>query len=163
VTVIGMLAMGVSGWGVLVLLQSGSAVTLALGAGVVGACLLLLTRMARVSARAGVAAPRTEVPVRARVAREPQDLSLEDERAWQPRELPRPLTASAGSRAAAVLAGAAEREQLRQAALDEPLRERAERERPAELDTARLARMGHVDDAEIEAHVRALLRERAVG
>jgi hypothetical protein len=70
-----------------------------------------------------------------------------------------------------VLAAAAEREQLRQAAIDEPLVERAEQQRPPELDSvrtdsarldsARLARMGRVDDAEIEAHVRALLASRA--
>jgi hypothetical protein len=71
------------------------------------------------------------------------------------------LTASAGSRAAAAVAAAAEREQLRQAALDRPLHERVEAQRPPQLDAARLYRMGRVDDAEIEAHVRELLARRA--
>jgi hypothetical protein len=48
------------------------------------------------------------------------------------------------------------REALRQAALDEALRAEAERRRPPQLRPA-------ADDAEIEAHVRELLRRRAAG
>ena len=98
-----------------------------------------------------------------------QDVALEPvSRAWAPRELPRPLTASAGSRAAAMLDVEAARESMRQAALEEAMRERAEAQRPPSIDTARVARadfagMGYVDDAEIEAHVRGLLARRASG
>ncbi len=101
-----------------------------------------------------------------------QDVALPStRRAWAPRELPRPLTASAGSRAAAVLDAEEAREALRAAAVEESMRQRAAEMHPPSLDDARerrqvepaFARMGYVDDAEIEAHVRELLRSRAVG
>ena len=162
VTVTGCLGLGATGWGVFLLLTGGTAAPVWIGGAVVVVCALLLAQMARVTARSAPRQQPVAVPAAPRrVVQEPQDISLADERAWQPRELPRPLTASQGSRAAAVLAAAAEREQLRQAALDEALVERAEQQRPPELDSARLARMGRVDDAEIEAHVRALLASRA--
>jgi len=167
VTVTGCLGLAVAGWGVFLLLTGGAAAPVWAGGAMVVVCALLLVQMARVGARAASRPQPVTAPVQTRRAvQEAQDISLADERAWQPRELPRPLTASQGSRAAAVLAAAAERERLRQAALDEPLVERAELQRPPELDSvrldsARLARMGRVDDAEIEAHVRALLASRA--
>ena len=101
-----------------------------------------------------------------------QDVALAaEERSWAPRELPRPLTASAGSRAAAVLDAAEARAALREAALEEALRAKTEAERPPSIAAARRARaaetafsrMGFVDDDEIEAHVRQLLERRAVG
>lgn len=146
--------------------------------GVAGAAtgVMLLNRMARVGARA---ASRSAVVTVARPAVALQDVALEAQRReWAPRAIPRPLTASAGSQAAAVLDGEAAREALRQAALEEDLRQRAEAQRPPSIDTARQARpaaasagaagseysrMGYVDDAEIEAHVRQLLAQRAVG
>ncbi|MEQ6896777.1 large exoprotein [Microbacterium sp. KR10-403] len=162
VTVTGCLGLALTGWGVFLLLAGATAAPVWAGGAVVVVCALLLVQMARVGARAAARPMPAAVPVQTRrAAQEPQDISLVDERAWQPRELPRPLTASQGSRAAAVLAAAAEREQLRQAAIDGPLVERAEQQRPAAIDSARLARMGRVDDAEIEAHVRALLASRA--
>ena len=99
-----------------------------------------------------------------------QDVALAtDRRGWAPRELPRPLTVSAGSRAAAVLDAAAAREALRQAALEDAVRQRAAELQPPSIETARTARRaaaasefvrtGPVDDAEIEAHVRRLLRQ----
>nr|WP_274637936.1 large exoprotein [Microbacterium bovistercoris] len=167
-TVIGLAGLGLAGWGAVVLAFGPSATGAApalvgTGGALAAASALVLVRMSRVGARAAVRAVAPIVATPRRVVAAPQDVSLEDERAWRPRELPRPLTASAGSRAAALLDAAAAREQLRQAALDDALRERAEQARPPELDTARLARMGHVDDAEIEAHVRTLLRQRAAG
>ncbi len=63
----------------------------------------------------------------------------------------------------------AAREALRQAAREEALRERVEADAPPSIGAARaareseFARMGHVDDAEIEAHVRRLLERRASG
>ena len=75
-----------------------------------------------------------------------------------------------GSRASAVLEAEAARAALRQAALEQAMRDRAEAQRPPSIDTARTARtgtdfsrMGYVDDAEIEAHVRDLLARRASG
>ena len=85
--------------------------------------------------------------------------------------MPRPLSSSAGSRAAAVLDAREAQEALRQAAVAESMREVAEAAAPPSIETARsarasdsaFARMGYVDDAEIEAHVRDLLARRAAG
>jgi hypothetical protein len=109
-----------------------------------------------------------------REARSMQDVALPaDRRGWAPRELPRPLTVSAGSQAAAVLDAAAAHEALRQAERKDALRQRATDRQPPSIDTARTARRaaaapefarpGPIDDAEIEAHVRELLRRRAAG
>ncbi|MGZ8805259.1 MAG: large exoprotein, partial [Microbacterium sp.] len=127
--------------------------------------------MTRVGARAVTRTAAVESAVRAE--QNVQDVALAtDRRSWAPRELPRPLTGSAGSQAAAVLDAAAAREALRQAALEDAVRQRAAERQPPSIDTARTARRaaapkfdrrGPVDDAEIEAHVRALLRRRAVG
>jgi hypothetical protein len=68
-----------------------------------------------------------------------------------------------------VLDGQAAREALRAAAREQAMREIAEQQAPPSIDTARVARksefarMGYVDDSEIEAHVRQLLARRAVG
>jgi hypothetical protein len=163
ISVAALAGLGLTGWGVLLVVTSGASSVVWAGGALTVVCALLLARMARVGARAAARETPVAEPSPVRAPQEAQDVSLVDERAWHPRELPRPLTVSAGSRAAAMLDGAAAREQVRQAALDEPLRERAERARPPQLDTARVGRMGHVDDAEIEAHVRELLRRRAAG
>ena len=103
---------------------------------------------------APVAAPEPEVVETA--APQTIDELAEQAPGWTPRQLPRPLTGRAGSRAAAERDVADAREALRQAALDEAQRAEAERRRPPELRPA-------ADDAEIEAHVRELLRRRAAG
>lgn len=169
-TLAGIAGLAFTGWGVFEVLTGGAQLLMWGGVAVAAASVLVLHRMSRVTARATVrladAAPRRATPL--------QDVELEPEqREWAPRELPRPLTASAGSRAAAVLDAAAARAALRQAALEEAMRARAEAERPPSIDTARTARvasndtdfsrMGYVDDAEIEAHVRQLLERRASG
>lgn len=171
-TLVGAMGIALAGWGAFEVVTTGSQVWLWGGLAVAAVSAVVLSRLSRVAARAGVrvAAPaeRAEVHV--------QDVPLEQpSRQWEPRELPRPLTASAGSRAAAVLEVEAARESLRQAALEAAMREREEAQRPPSIDTARVARatssgsgsdfarMGYVDDAEIEAHVRELLNRRAVG
>jgi hypothetical protein len=130
--------------------------------------LIVLHRMSRVAARAVVrvaAEPRparVSVPLADHAVAEPAPV-------WTPRPLPRPLTASAGSRAAAVLDERDEQDALRAAARDEAAREIAQQAAPPSIDTARaaraseFARMGYVDDAEIEDHVRRLLSRRAAG
>ena len=162
-TVLGLLAIGLAGWGAWEVVTTGSQLLLWTGVGIAIVCGLLLQRMKRVGARAVVR--ETAAPVRADVTI--ADLALpEKDRAWAPRELPRPLTASAGSRAAAVLDAEAAREAVRQAAVEEAMRVTAEASRPPSIDTARsaeLGRRGVVDDAEIEAHVRQLLARRASG
>lgn len=167
-TVLAVAAIGFAVYGGWQVVATGSQVVLWSSVGVAVLCGLLLQRMTRVGARA----VRREVEqlTVARVAADVQDVALavEVRRDWQPRELPKPLTVSAGSRAAAVLDAAEAREALRRAALEESMRQRAADLQPPSIDTARVARvaspytaMGHVDDAEIEEHVRQLLRSRA--
>ena len=176
-TVAALAALALAGWGAFDLTRAGSPLPLIAGGAVSILAAAMLHRMSTVQRAAlrrsasgeavaqgasGAAAPAS-VP----------DVSLTADRAaWTPRELPRPLTASAGSRAAALLDAAAAQEALRQAAVDETIRERAERAAPPSIDTARrapaadapdFARMGYVDDAAIEEHVRSLLARRAVG
>jgi len=169
-TLVGLAGIGIAAWGVFETLTAGAQTVMWLGAALVAASGITLHRLSRVAARAvsraADAAPR-------RVA-ELQDVALErEQRAWAPRDLPRPLTASAGSRAAAVLDAEAARAALRQAALEEAMLARTAPAQPPSIDTARTARtassgseytrMGYVDDAEIEAHVRQLLTRRAAG
>lgn len=173
-TVIALAALALATWGAIDLARSGSPAPLVAGGLVAVLAAAMLHRMSTVqrtavrravsgqTARQAASAPAS-VP----------DVSLASDRAaWTPRELPRPLTASAGSRAAALLDAAAAQEALRQAAVEETIRERAERAAPPSIDTARrapaaeapdFARIGYVDDAAIEEHVRSLLARRAVG
>ncbi|CAN7341219.1 large exoprotein [Microbacterium sp. LjRoot45] len=169
ITVVAVAALALAGWGVFEITRAGSPAALAAGAVVAAVAALMLQRMAAVQRRGLRRAAVVEV---ARPVASVQDVPLATERAaWTPRELPRPLTASAGSRASALLDAAAAQEALRHAAVDEAMRERAERDAPPSIDTARrtvastpdFARMGYVDDAAIEEHVRSLLARRAVG
>ncbi|WES64835.1 hypothetical protein P0L94_01900 [Microbacter sp. GSS18] len=172
ITLSGVAGIGIAAWGVWDLTVTGSQLALWSGGILVVVAALLLRRMAAVGAREAVRSRASAEPVsRPATATAVQDVELTTgERAWEPRELPKPLTASAGSRAAAVLDATAAQDAVRQAALDEAMRQRAEAQRPPSIDTARaaregadFARMGYVDDAEIEAHVRRLLTRRAAG
>ena len=166
-TVVALIAVGLGVWGGVEVAMTGSQLLLWPAAILAGGCIVLLRRMSVVQRRTStreVAAPA------ARAAGEVQDVALASDRVtWTPRELPRPLTASAGSRAAVVLDQAEARDALRRAAVDEAMRARAEQLRPPTI-AARTARAepeftGGVaagDDA-IEAHVRALLERRASG
>ncbi|MFG6403529.1 large exoprotein [Microbacterium sp. P04] len=167
-TLIAVAALVMTGVGVWQTAVGASAALVWAGATVTVICGLVLQRLARVAARTSVHA--VAVPVE-RVSSAVQDVDLPAERvtSWTPRELPRALVSSAGSRAAAVLDQQAAREALRAAAREQALREIAEQQAPPSIDTARVARaskyegMGYVDDAEIEAHVRQMLARRAVG
>lgn len=166
-TVFAVAAIGLAGWGGWLVVSTGSQIALWSGVVVAAVCALLLQKMNRVGARAVIRESVAPVAVRTEAA--VQDVALPtDRRGWAPRELPRPLTVSAGSRASAVLDAAAARESLRQAAVEEAARQRAEAQRPpsiavarARTESAELGRRGPVDDAEIEAHVRRLLASRA--
>ena len=169
-TFAGVVGLGVAAWGVFETLTVGAQTLMWVGVALVAASVLTLHRLSRVAARA-VARAADAAPRR---AAELQDVALErEQRAWAPRDLPRPLTASAGSRAAAVLDAEAARAALRQAALEQAMLARTAPAQPPSIDTARTARtasaeseyarMGYVDDAEIEAHVRQLLTRRAAG
>lgn len=166
-SVVGAAALGAAGFGGYLGAVGAGWTLLAVGGAVALSSLLVLGRMNTVARRA---ASRV---LPAEVVREPgavQDVALESERAeWTPRTLPRPLTASAGSRAAAVLDASDARDALRQAAVEETLRERAAQAAPPSIDTARRTRAAEVafagpaDDERIEAHVRDLLARRASG
>lgn len=162
------LAVGLAVWGGLQMVATGSSGLLWSSVVLIAGCGILLQRMSVVQRRAVVRAAPLQVT---RTASSVQDVSLASDRvAWTPRELPRPLTASAGSRAAVALDEIEARDALRRAALDEAMRERAEQRRPPTLAAARAARRDEEfaggaaagDDA-IEAHVRQLLERRASG
>ena len=162
-TILGVIALGLVGWGAWQIATTGTSAIVWAGGVLTVVSTMMLVRMARVRVRASVRVSAAPVAATAVVA-SIQDLAVgAQDRDWAPRTLPRPLTASTGSQAAAVLDAAEAREALRQARIEEAMRRRAERQRPPSIDTARVARMGHVDDAEIEAHVRELLRDRAAG
>lgn len=171
VSSVALIALALAGWGVWDVVATGSSLVLWTAVAAGSMCAVLLARTARVGSRAvahdyvqAAFAPTAEV----------QDVALAHDRraAWSPRELPRPLTASAGSRAAAVLDGVAARQALRDAAREEAMLARIERRSPTSIEAARVARAAEASvapssglrgDAEIEAHVRELLRRRAVG
>ena len=169
-TAIALVAVAVAVWGGWQVVTTGSQFLLWSAVGVAAVCALLLRRMTRVGARA-VARVALTTDAATHAAGSVQDVALaSDRRGWAPRTLPRPLTVSAGSRAAAVLDAAAAREALRQAALEDAARQSAADLQPPSIATARTARRtaaasefvrtGPIDDAEIEAHVRRLLASR---
>ncbi|MBM7753063.1 hypothetical protein JOE53_001783 [Microbacterium laevaniformans] len=167
VTLIAVAALALGAWGGVQLAATGAQLLLWLAGALFVGCALLLQRMSRVQRRAVV---REVVAPIERVAPDVQDVALDVERtSWVPRELPRPLTASAGSRAAAVLDEADAREALRRGAVEEAMRARAERRRPVTLQPRPAARDDELaggaaaGDAAIEAHVRRLLERRASG
>lgn len=172
VTMVALLGAIAAGVGAIQVVAGAVPVLLVAGAVVVLASLVLLRRVSVVAARTGVRPLEVAAP---RVAAVVQDVALvpEPRPTWTPRELPRPLVASAGSRAAAVVDEQIAREALRSAAREEAAREIAAQQAPTPIETARpaaaaapaspYASMGYVDDSEIEDHVRQLLERRAVG
>jgi ABC-type multidrug transport system fused ATPase/permease subunit len=169
-TLVALAAIGLLSWGVWSLVTTGAWAAVAWGAALLAVCGILLRRISVVSRRVALAAGGVDAESRAEPVVQDVELTA-DPRSWQPRELPRPLTASSGSRAAAVLDAADAQAALRAAAREERIRARAEAQRPPSLVEARraretaaeFARSGVVDDAEIEAHVRQLLERRASG
>lgn len=164
-TVALVLGLAVTGLGVWQIFSSGAQLLVWVGGAVVvaaGATLQRMASVARRSARRPVAAPE---PERERAVPELHD---QGRPTWTPRPLPEPLVTVAGSRAQAARAEIEEQEERRKAARVAALREKAEQmapPTPVQLPAASspYARMGFVDDAEIEAHVRELLSRRAAG
>lgn len=148
------------------MLATGGVVLAALG-------IAVLTRMARVARNAARrAAPVLAAP--APVERVSPPLHDQGPASWTPRALPQPMVAVAGSRAQAARAQIDAQEERRRAERRAELRRRAEELAPpaptalpipaaAQEAESPYARMGVVDDAEIEAHVRQLLARRATG
>lgn len=165
-TVLLVAGLAATGWGVWQLLQTGAQTWLWAGGAASLLALVVLQRMASIQTRAArriadAAAPA--VVAEERVDAVLQDVELDPVRAtWTPRPLPQPLANSQGSRAATALAAAEARAALRRAARDEELRERAERMRPAPTPLPQRVAATSPDEA-IEAHVREMLRRRAVG
>ena len=169
-TVTGVAGLGVAGAGAWSLAVGGPVTLLWVGSTLAVLSAVLLHRMWRVAVRA---AARPAAPaVAERVASTVQDVALAPTPAptWTPRHPPRPLTASVGSRASLTLDAEDARASLRRAAVDEAMRAEEERRRPVALpepaareSRPEYGRMGFVDDAEIEAHVRDLLARRAAG
>lgn len=166
-----LVGLAIAGVGVLQILANGAQALAWIGGAIAVTATIVLQRMARVASRAArrpavvaeVAAPRVSPP-----------LHDQGTASWTPRTLPEPLTSLAGSRAQIARAEIEAKEELRRAARLAELRERAAtmapeepvrlapREVPAAADSP-YSRMGFVDDAEIEDHVRQMLARRAAG
>ncbi|MFJ4222584.1 hypothetical protein [Microbacterium sp. NPDC089695] len=163
--------LAVTGVGVWQLVASQAQILLWVGGAVVVTAALLLQRMASVAGRSVRRTVESAQPARERVS---PPLHDQGPATWTPRALPEPLVSVAGSRAQVARAEIDAQEAVRKAARLAELRERAERMAPAaparipapvaaETAPSPYARMGFVDDAEIEAHVRDLLARRAAG
>ncbi|MDF2561120.1 MAG: hypothetical protein K0R99_2566 [Microbacterium sp.] len=160
-----LLGLAVVGFGTWQLLAVGSSVLLWLGGAMILPAGIALQKMAAVANRAARATHEVKAPVTERAAPVLHD---QGPATWTPRPLPEPLVSVSGSRAQAAQAQIEAQEQRRKAARVAALRERAEQMAPAapvQLPAASspYAKMGFVDDAEIEAHVRELLSRRAAG
>lgn len=160
-----LIGLAVAGLGVWQILTTGAQVLAWTGGALVFLGGVTLQRMASVAQRTGRRPQVVAEPVRERVAPELHD---QGRATWTPRPLPEPLVAVAGSRAQTARAEIEAQEERRKAARVAALRERAEQiapAAPAQIPAASspYARMGFVDDAEIEAHVRELLSKRAAG
>jgi hypothetical protein len=160
-----LVGLAVVGLGVWQLLATSSSLLLWLGGAMILPAGIALQRMAAVATRAARATHVVPAPVVERVAPELHD---QGRATWTPRPLPEPLVSVAGSRAQAAQDQIEAQEQRRKAARVAALRERAEQMAPAAptplpAASSPYSRMGFVDDAEIEAHVRELLSRRAAG
>ena len=166
-TVTLLVGLALAGLGVWQLLTSGASLLLWIGGASLLCGVLVLQRMAAVAVRA---ARRPQEPVAAPAEREAPVLHDQGRATWTPRPLPEPMVSVAGSRAQVARAQLDAQQDLREAARREALREKAEQlapaapvALPAPSADSPYARMGFVDDAEIEAHVRELLARRAAG
>ena len=168
-----LLGLVVAGLGVWQLVVAQAQLLLWVGGTAVLLGAVLLQRMASVAGRTVRRTAHHEEEVRERVS---PPLHDQGRATWTPRQLPEPLVSVAGSRAQTARAEMDAQEERRKAARLAELRERAERiapeapvrlpapqSEPAPAAASPYARMGFVDDAEIEAHVRELLAKRAAG
>ncbi|WP_249521312.1 hypothetical protein [Microbacterium sp. ER1] len=166
--VLGLVAVG---FGIWQLLATGGAVLLWSGGVAALIATIVLQRMAAVAVRAA----RRPQPAAVETVAERVAPALHDQgpATWTPRPLPEPMVSVTGSRAQAARAEIDAQEERRKAARVAALRARAEEmapaapvslpAAPAAAAESPYARMGFVDDAEIEAHVRQLLQRRAAG
>lgn len=160
-----LLGLAVAGLGVWQILATGAQTLAWIGGALIVIAGVMLQRMASVAQRAARRPQVVAEPARERAAPELHD---QGRATWTPRPLPEPLVTVAGSRAQAARAEIEAQEARRKSARVAALRERAEQmspDAPVQLPAASspYAKMGFVDDAEIEAHVRELLSRRAAG
>lgn len=160
------------GFGVWEFIASGGWMLAAGGAVLAVVGVWVLVRMAQVARNVA----RRVVPADAAPQAERVSPPLHDQgpASWTPRALPQPMVTVTGSRAQAARAQIDAQEQRRLAERRAELRRRAEELAPpaptalpapaaASGAESPYARMGVVDDAEIEAHVRRMLARRAAG
>lgn len=160
----------VAGLGVWQLLSGGAQMLVWVGGSLALVSAVTLQKMASVSRRAA-RRPVSVVTESTAAARVSPPLHDQGRASWTPRPLPAPLVTVAGSATQIARAEIDAQQALRRAARVAALRERAEEmaaPAPVSLPAAKEAsspytRMGFVDDAEIEQHVRQLLERRAAG
>jgi len=163
------LGLVVAGLGAWQLIATQASLLLWLGGATVVVASFLLQRISSVAARAARAARRNARKTEPAVHREAPPLHDQGAATWTPRALPEPLVSMSGSRAQAAMAQHDAQAERRKAARLAELRERAEQmapPAPVQLPPAAsspYAKMGFVDDAEIEAHVREMLARRSAG
>lgn len=160
--------LAVAGLGVWQLLTGGSQLLIWAGGALALVAAVTLQKMAAVVRRAA-RRPAQDVAEDA-VVRVSPPLHDQGRASWTPRPVPESLVAVAGSATQIARAEAEAQQELRRAARVAALRARAEEmaaPAPVALPVAKqaspYARMGFVDDAEIEQHVRQLLERRAAG
>ncbi|MDQ0642321.1 hypothetical protein [Microbacterium murale] len=161
--------LAVAGLGVWQLLIGGTQLLIWVGGALAFVAAATLQKMASVARRA--ANRPAPVVIEDAPVRVSPPLHDQGRASWTPRRLPEPLVAVAGSAAQIARAEIEAQQELRRAARVAALRERAEQmaaPAPVPLPAAKeasspYARMGFVDDAEIEQHVRQLLERRAAG
>ncbi|MES2865637.1 hypothetical protein [Microbacterium profundi] len=160
----------VAGLGVWQLLSGGAQLLVWTGGSLALVAAMTLQKMASVSRRAA-RRPVSVVTESTAAGRVSPPLHDQGRTSWTPRPLPAPLVQVAGSATQIARAEIDAQQALRRAARVAALRERAEEmaaPAPVSLPAAKeatspYARMGFVDDAEIEQHVRQLLERRAAG
>ena len=160
--------LSVAGLGVWQILTGGGQLLIWLGAASAVVAASALQKMSAVARRAARRPVHVAAPAAPRVA---PPLHDQGKASWTPRPLPSPLVSVTGSLAQSARAQIDAAEDLQRAERVALLRARAEEMAPPEpvsLAAAKeaaspYARMGVVDDAEIEEHVRRLLSRRATG
>lgn len=164
--------LAVAGLGVWQLIVGGAQILIWVGGALAVVAAITLQKMASV-ARREARRPVARVVVEDAAPRVSPPLHDQGRASWTPRPLPQPLAAMSGSLAQTARAEIEAQQDLRRAERVAQLRERAARMAPPEPVTIPVAavpqsaspyaRMGFVDDAEIEDHVRQLLQRRATG
>ncbi len=167
------IALAALGLGIWQFIAAGAWMLAAVGAVMTALAAVVLVRMAQVARRAAGHVARADAAPQAE--RIPPPLHDQGPASWTPRPLPQPMMAVAGSRAQAARAQIDAQDERRRAARRAELRRRAEELSPPDpvalpaasgvpdAGDSPYARMGLVDDSEIEAHVRQMLARRATG